>query len=137
MQKKWLPPGLELDRALSIAKHPNARSTTLDSIELDYGAQHFKTALRRYIVIANNGRMARAQLEHALENIRLPFQRLPVWHRLKFLRLDPATCVEQTADSVHAHPARRDIRGRTIPGRFDTALINDGTGGDTGLHGEL
>ena len=137
VQKKWSPPGLELDRALSIAKRPNARSTTLDSIELDYGAQHFKTALRRYIVIANNGRMARAQLEHALENIRLPFRRLPVWHRLKFLRLDPATCVEQTADSVHAHPARRDIRGRTIPGRFDTALINDGTGGDTGLHGEL
>jgi hypothetical protein len=135
-QKEWSAPGLELDRALSIAKHPNTRST-LDSIELDYGAQHFKTALRRYIVITNHGRMAPTQLEHALGDIRLPFRRLPVWHRLKFLRLDPATGVEQTADSVHAHPARKDLRSRTIPGRFDTALINDGTGRDTGLHGEL
>ena len=136
-QNEWSAPGLELDRALSIAKHPNTRSTTLDSIELDYGAHHFKTALRRYIVIVNHGRMAPAQLERALGDIRLPFRRLPVWHRLKFLRLDPATGVEQTADSVHAHPARKDLRGRTIPSRFDTALINDGTGGDTGLHGEF
>jgi hypothetical protein len=128
---------LELDWALSIAKHPNSRSTTLDSIELDYGAQDFKTALRRYIVIANHGRMASAQLERALWDVRLPFRRLPVWHRLKFLRLDPATRIEQTADSIHAHPARTDLRDRTIPGRFDTALINDGTGGDAGLHGEL
>ena len=50
----------------------DARSTTLDSIELDYGAQHFKTALiHRYIVIANNGRMAPAQLERALNQIPL------------------------------------------------------------------
>ena len=49
----------------------------------------------------------------------------------------PATCIEQTANSIHAHPARKDKHGQTIPGRFDTALINDGTGGDTGLDGEL
>ena len=80
--------------------------------------------------------MAPMQLERALWDICLPFQRLPVWHQLKFLCLDPATSVEQTADSIHAHPARKDLCGRTIPGRFDTALINDGTGRDTGLHGE-
>ena len=79
-QNEWSAPGLELDRALSIAKHPNTCSTTLDSIELDYGAHHFKTALRRYIMIANHGRMAPAQLEHALGDIRLLFWRLPVWH---------------------------------------------------------
>ena len=137
VQKVWSVPGLELDWALSTAKLPNTCSTTLDSIELDYGAHHFKTALCSYIVIANHRRMASVQLERALGDIRLPFRRLPVWHRLKFLRLDPATGVEQTADSVHAHPARKDLRGRTIPSRFDTALINDGTGGDTGLHGEF
>ena len=41
------------------------------------------------------------------------------------------------ADSIHAHLARKDKHGQTIPGCFDTALINDGTGGDTGLDGEL
>ena len=69
VQKQWSPPGLELDQALSIAKHPNARSTSLNSIELDYGAQCFKTALHRYIVITNCGRMAPAQLERALWDI--------------------------------------------------------------------
>ena len=104
---------------------------------MDYGAQYFKTALRRYIVIANRGRMAPAQLECALWDIRLPFRHLPVWHQLKFLRLDPVTSIEQTADSTHAHPARKDLHGQTIPSCFDTALINDGTGEDTGLQGEL
>jgi hypothetical protein len=32
-------------------------------------------------------------------------------------------------------PASKDKHGKDIPARFDTALINDGTGGDTGLKG--
>lgn len=56
-------------------------STSLDSIQFDYSAQHFKTALRCYIVITNQGRMAPMQLERALWDIQLPFQRLPVWQK--------------------------------------------------------
>lgn len=39
-------------------------------------------------------------------------------------------------DSIHAYPQRFDVRGRPVPCRFDTALINDGTGGETGVGGK-
>ena len=54
-------------------------------------------------------------------------------HQVKFLHLNPATNVDQTAGSVHADPARKDLHGQTIPGPFDNTLINDSTGRDTGF----
>ena len=42
---------------------------------------------------------------------------------------------ETVVDSIHVKPASKDKHGKNIPARFDTALINDGTGGDTGLKG--
>jgi hypothetical protein len=40
-----------------------------------------------------------------------------------------------TSDSIHCRPERKDSHGKPIPSRFDTALINDGTGEDIGLEG--
>lgn len=40
-----------------------------------------------------------------------------------------------TADSIHVRPSTTDGRGRKVPGQFDTALVNDGTGQDTGIEG--
>jgi hypothetical protein len=47
----------------------------------------------------------------------------------------PINGVTSTADSVHARPERRDTRGRLVPGRFDTVLVNDGNGDITRLKG--
>jgi len=78
--------------------------------------------------------MQRAELERRLDNVRIPFIRLPVWHRIKFLRKDPVTDKNSTADSIHCRPSQIQKRG-ILPGRFDTALVNDGTGEDTGVEG--
>jgi hypothetical protein len=80
-------------------------------------------------------RLTTGQLEQSIWNIHFPFRRLPVWHKIKFTQHDPATNLTSTADSIHARPAKVDSRGRPVPGRFDTALVNDGTGGDTGIEG--
>ena len=48
---------------------------------------------------------------------------------------DPYTSSLSTADSIHCHLERVDKRGDIIPGRFDTALINDSTGEETGIEG--
>ena len=42
----------------------------------------------------------------------------------------------ETADSIHIQPSTTDTCGRSVPGRFDTVLVNDGTGGDTGIEGK-
>ncbi len=133
---EWTPPGLELDRTLTLTKHPAARSVPLDVLVSQYGATHFRTALERFIALTNEPDLTRAQLERKLWGVRIPFTKLPVWHRIKFTRQDPSTKHTSTADSIHCRPGRTGLRGEAIPARFDTALINDGTGEDIGLEGK-
>ena len=133
---EWLPPGLELDRKVFMSMHPSARRVPLDSIETDYDAPHFCVALRRYVVLSHSLQLTTAQVKHRLWEVRFPFQHLPVWHWIKFRRVEPYTGITQIVDSIHAYPHRRDVHDDHIPGRFDTVFINDGTGGDTGVAGE-
>jgi hypothetical protein len=132
---EWTPPGLELDRSLKLTKHPSLRAVSLDVLVTKYGATHFRTALERFIALSNEPDLTRAQLERKLEGIHLPFTKVPVWHRIKFIRTDPSTSTTSTCDSIHCRPGWNDLHGKPIPGRFDTGLINDGTGEDTGLDG--
>ena len=133
---KWQPPGLELDRSLHMAKHPTVRSVPIDRLIKDYGARYFRPALARYIALANEPNLTCAQLEARLRGTRMPFSSVPVWHRIKYLCEDPVSRTTVTADSIHVRPATIDSHGHTIPGRFDTALVNEGTGGETGVEGE-
>jgi hypothetical protein len=118
-----------------MAKHPSVRCVPVERLIEDYGATYFRPALARFIALANDPDLSRARLEANLHNVRMPFRTLPVWHRIKFLREDPASKTKITADSIHVRPSTTDGRGRKVPGRFDTALINDGTGQDTGIEG--
>ncbi|KJA19341.1 hypothetical protein HYPSUDRAFT_1096163 [Hypholoma sublateritium FD-334 SS-4] len=113
---EWTPPGLDLNRTLKLTKHPTARSISIDNLVSRYGATHFRTALERFVALTNEPNLTRAQLERKLWGIRIPFTKLPVWHRIKFTRQDPSS-------------------GEVLPARFDPALINDGTGKDVGLEG--
>ena len=134
--REWLPPGLELDRKLHMTSAPSVRNISLDALETEYGAQHFRTALRCYVLLSTSPHLTTAQLERGLWDIHLPFRHLPVWHRIKYLRTEFYTDLTQTVDSIHAYPQRVDVRGQPVPCRFDTALINDGNGGDTGVIGK-
>jgi hypothetical protein len=131
---EWVPPGLELDRIIYLSKHPTLQRVTFDELGR-YGAHFFRTALARWIIRINEPNLNTAQIERRLWTIHIPFRGVRVWHRLKFLRTDPVTGLTLTADSVHARPESRDTRGRVVPGRFDTVLVNDGTGDTTGLKG--
>ena len=133
---KWLPPGLELDRKLHMASGPSVQKVSLDALETDYGASHFRAALRRYVLLSRSPHLTTTQVEHGLWDIHFPFRHLPVWHKAKYRRTEFYTGQIQTVDSIHAYPSRTDVRGRPVPCRFDTALINDGNGGDTGVIGE-
>ena len=66
----------------------------------------------------------------------MPFVLVPVWNRIKFLREDPVLRTTVTADSIHVQPSTIDTCGRSVPGRFDIALVNKGTGRDTSVEGE-
>ncbi len=134
---EWLPPGLDLVRVLSMAKHPTAGRVFISDIIDEYGARNFLAALSRYVVLTNYPDISSQQLEDKIQNLHLAFGSLPVWHRIKFLRTDPFTKVTSTADSIHIQPSKFDSRERMVPGRFDTVLVNlnDGQSEATGVKG--
>jgi len=101
---EWTPPGLELDQTRKLTKHPSLRAVPLDFLVTKYGATHFRTALARFIALSNEPDLTRAQLERKIWGIRLPFTKVPVWHRIKFMRTDPSTSTISTSDSIHCHP---------------------------------
>ncbi|KAH9975424.1 hypothetical protein BGW80DRAFT_1169067 [Lactifluus volemus] len=132
----WQPPGLNLDCVLHLSKHPTVYGVSFEDLTARYGASLFRTALARFVALANDPRLTAAQLERRIWTVQIPFRKVAVWHQLKFLRTDPFTKITSTMDSVHARPESRDGRGRLVPGRFDVALINeDGNGDVTGIEG--
>ena len=133
---KWLLPGLELDCKLYMASTPSVQKVSLDALETEYGASHFRAALRRYILLSRSPHLTTAQVECGLWDIHFPFRHLPVWHKAKYRCTELYTGQIQTVDSIHAYPSRTDVCGCPVPCRFDTALINNGNGGDTGVFGK-
>ncbi|KAF9455627.1 hypothetical protein BDZ94DRAFT_1286081 [Collybia nuda] len=124
----WLPPGLDLNRTLHMAKYPTVHSAPIERIESQYHATHFCAAFACFVVLTNEPNVTRNELERKISNVQIPCQSLPVWHRVKYLHHDPVTNHSST-------PERHDHRQRIVPARFDTALISDGTGRELGVKG--
>ncbi|KAG2346551.1 hypothetical protein BDR05DRAFT_878079 [Suillus weaverae] len=105
------PPDMLFCRTQVMTKHPIVKAITIDKIKSDYGALYFRESLARYIAKAAlpvNATVTPAQLEHHAANVHIPFQKVPVFHKVKWVSVDirghgdpPAT-----VDSVHARPGR-------------------------------
>ena len=65
------------------------------------------------------------------------FRKLPAYHKIKFWNTDALgqENMADTLDSIHVWPSWKDKKGNTVLGRFDTVLVNDGTGGHSGVKG--
>ncbi|KAG2108065.1 uncharacterized protein F5147DRAFT_761177 [Suillus discolor] len=133
-----LPPDMQYAREYKMTKHPSVKAATIDSLRDDYGASFFRAALARYIVLHTRpDATTRAQVEHAAGHVYIPFASLPIFHKVRYNAVDSAGHKDEsvTIDSVHCQPARRDKRGNTVPGRFDTVLVNCGNGGEKSVEG--
>ncbi|KAJ7812442.1 hypothetical protein B0H14DRAFT_3752478 [Mycena olivaceomarginata] len=133
-----LPPGIVYERRLKMTKHPTHRSVRFSSLVSDYGAELFRDALTRFIVKFNDPHFTPTQVEAQSAGLALPFSRVPVFHRIKYTTEDPYTNggpSDSVVDSIHVQPAKVVGRGKELSGRFDTALVNDGSGKMTGIDG--
>jgi len=122
----------------TLTKWPSARAVDLDDVVSKYGARFFREALRRYIILVRHSGppLTRRQLEHQILYVNLPFATVPVYHKLKFTALGDSTLAKRvTLDSIHVRPERKTRKGKKIPARFDTVLLNIGSGGQTGVQG--
>lgn len=122
----------------TLTKWPSVKAVDLDDLVKNYGAAFFREALRRYIVLSQHTshHLTRNQLEQQILYTNIPFTSLPVYHKLKFITAaDSDQAKTVTLDAVHVRPERRSARGKLIPARFDTALLNVESGRETGLKG--
>ncbi|KAJ7203429.1 hypothetical protein C8J57DRAFT_1101231 [Mycena rebaudengoi] len=133
-----LHPGIVYERKITMAKNPSRKSVKFSSVEEAYGATFFRDALARYIVQLTDPELNSAQTERAANNFDLPFNSIPVFQNIKFSTTDPyanSGPADSIVDSIHVQPARVLKNGDAVPARFDTALVNTGTGGKTGKEG--
>ncbi|KAK7025769.1 hypothetical protein R3P38DRAFT_3531625 [Favolaschia claudopus] len=135
---KPLPPGIVYERRLKMTKHPTLKAVKINTLITDYGARMFREALARFVVGFKNPGLTLAQLEAESGSLTLHFNRVPVFHRLKYVTEDPYTAggpEDSVVDSIHVQPGKTSRSGKELAGRFDTALINNGSGGITGVDG--
>ncbi|KAJ6624580.1 hypothetical protein B0H10DRAFT_1784667 [Mycena sp. CBHHK59/15] len=133
-----LPPGLVYERQLKMTKHPTPKSVRLACLVTDYGATFFRDALARYVVHLNHPELSRMQVEGNSQDLTFAFNSVPVYHRIKFTTPNPYTArgpEDSVVDSIHVQPRKTLKNGEELPARFDTALVNDGTGDITGAAG--
>ena len=66
-----------------------------------------------------------------------PVTHLPVYHKAKLWlgSRQHRRIMANEYDTVHARPGRINQRKKTIPGRFNTVLVNTGNGEYIGLNG--
>ncbi|KAJ6617740.1 hypothetical protein B0H10DRAFT_1796823, partial [Mycena sp. CBHHK59/15] len=133
-----LPPGIIYERRLKMTKHPTLKSVRLTRLVDDYGATFFRDALARYVCRLNEPHLSTDQVERHSQDLTFSFNTLPVFHRIKFTTQDPYTArgpEDSVVDSIHVQPGRFLKNGEELPARFDTALVNVGTGEKTGVAG--
>ncbi|EPQ49860.1 hypothetical protein GLOTRDRAFT_51483, partial [Gloeophyllum trabeum ATCC 11539] len=117
---------------IRMTRHPTLKAVPLSEVRSDYGATYFEAALARFVAQYHQPHLTRAQIEDAANRMSIRFQTIPVFHKIKFRNRDPfaRTAEFDTSDAVHAKPIRQDSRGRDVPARFDTVLVNMGTSGN-------
>ncbi|KAJ7302587.1 hypothetical protein DFH08DRAFT_918911 [Mycena albidolilacea] len=133
-----LHPGIIYERKLTMPKHPTHKAVKFTTLETAYGAPFFRDALSRYIVQLTDPSLTLNQIEHEANSFDVPFNSLPVFQRVKFSTSDTYANngpTDSIVDSIHVQPQKILKNGDQIPARFDTALVNIGIGGKTGISG--
>jgi hypothetical protein len=121
-----------------MTKHPTHRAVPLDNIHNKYSAIHFIPALSHFIALYQNPEYSKAQVETASHSIHIPFNKLSVFHRIKFVSYDLYALNpldEVIVDSIHVNPVHLNKYRKVVPGRFDTAIINVAPGNNLGVQG--
>ncbi|RPD60944.1 hypothetical protein L226DRAFT_545471 [Lentinus tigrinus ALCF2SS1-7] len=120
-----------LERREKILRHDafiNLKGVWFNQAVTSYGTSWIRDALACFIVSFRDPLLTAPEIERESSRITYRWDKLWIWHKIKFAS-------ESIHDVVHARPARADKYGRPVPGRFDTVLMNDGTGGTSGIEG--
>lgn len=123
LRSHWIPPSLNTTRVLKMTKHPSVYRVAIGDVIRHYGATFSKAALARYVVQLTRPQVSGSRLDDEASEIFLGVSHVSVYHCVKYIHQDFFTQVSSTADSIHVQPERIGKHGKSVPGRFDTALV--------------
>lgn len=123
---------LDAPRFLKMTRHPTVTAVSYEELSEKYGAVDFQDCLADFVAQLNHPGASTAALRSRAADTLLPFRRVPVFHRIKFVSRRSSDDFE-VVDGVVVRPEQNDARGRTMPARFDTVLVR-GRHGDV-MHG--
>ena len=112
---------------VKMAQKPESRQVLFDILARDYGALDFQDMLADFIAQLNYPGVSGGALRVRAHDTHIPFTRVPVYHKIKFTKIGDFNEIE-IADVVHIRPEQKDSRGRIIPARFDTVLVETSKG---------
>ncbi|THV01199.1 hypothetical protein K435DRAFT_655869 [Dendrothele bispora CBS 962.96] len=109
---------------VKLSRFPTMKSVPLTKLEdttpNGYNATQFTTALKRFIIQFHDPDLSSGQIDDYMPFLVLPFTRLPVWHKMKFVNEE--LYGKETLDSISARPRR--INNKVVQAsQFDAALI--------------
>ena len=101
---------------LKMVRNPTIKAVSFDDLSVKYSAVDFQDCLVDFIVQVNNPGALVAVLHARAADTLLPFQSVPVFHRIKFSSSN--TDDSKICDSVVVRPKQLDTCGRTVPSHF-------------------
>ena len=123
------PPPTTHRAHVQMTREPVAR-VSLDKVVSDYGARDFYNALAKFLAHHENPNTSHQALQSIASRLRLDFDHIFVFHKIKLWIQDPQGCVDTVdiPDVVHSRCKTTTRTGRQLSARFDTALIDVSSG---------
>ena len=109
---------------VKMTRNPTVKRVDYDDLAQKYGAIDFQDALGDFIATYNSttGTGSAVAIRAQGAETLIPFRAVPVYHKVKFIASEHNGKPE-VVDSIHARPEQMDPKGRVIPARFDTVLV--------------
>ena len=96
---------LIFNRFVKMPKYPSVSSVLLETLVNEYGAMYLCEALSRFIVTTNHPDWTPREVEEITLDTFLPFCKLPVFHKVKFVsKMDQEMVI---VDSTYANCAHK------------------------------
>jgi hypothetical protein len=100
------PVAVDCHTHIKITKYLNIKAALVSTFVTDYGAHDFQHQLTIFIACTNFPNLTFTQLQNTTRNIILPFQYLPVFHKIKGWIPDLQRLINavESLDTVHVRP---------------------------------
>jgi hypothetical protein len=105
-----------------MTRYPTLGRVSFNDIVNMYGAVDFQDQLGDFLAHLRDPSLSGRALHNRGENTLIAFRHVPVFHKIKFATTKDGAVI----DGIHIRPEQVDKRGRIIPARFDTVLVQTG-----------